>query len=152
VTLSSASEGAHETHRRLAHDCAHVVAEVFDEYHERFRLVARRAARHFRARDWVAVREESTDRLRLYAHTVDHAIAQVVRRARDVSVERGLWVAMREKYAELAAGRMDREIAETFFSSVTRRRFGTTGVDRDIEFQRPWSSEVAARPSDAALR
>ena len=84
VTLPSASESAHEASRRLARDCARAVAEVFDEYHERFRLVARRAARHFRARDWVAVREESTDRLRLYAHSVDHAIAQVVRRARDV--------------------------------------------------------------------
>jgi isocitrate dehydrogenase kinase/phosphatase len=152
VTIPSASESAHEASRRLARDCAHAVAEVFDQYHERFRLVARRAARHFRARDWFAVREESTDRLRLYAHSVDHAIAQVVRRARDVSAERALWAAMREEYATLAAGRMDREIAETFFSSVTRRRFGTTGVDRDIEFQRPWSSEAAARPCDAARR
>jgi isocitrate dehydrogenase kinase/phosphatase len=152
VTFPPASESAHEAYRRLARDCAHAVAEVFDEYHERFRVAARRAARHFRARDWVAVREESTDRLRLYAHTVDHAIAQIVRRARDVSVERGLWVAMHEEYAALAAGRADREIAETFFSSVTRRRFGTTGVDHEIEFQRSWSSEFAACPGDAARR
>jgi isocitrate dehydrogenase kinase/phosphatase len=126
-----------EVFRPLSRDCAQVVAEVFDEYHARFRVVARRAARHFRARDWIAVREEATDRLRLYARTVDHAIAQVVRRARDASTDRRLWMAMREEYAPLVAGRVDREIAETFFSSVTRRHFGTSGVDREIEFQQP---------------
>jgi isocitrate dehydrogenase kinase/phosphatase len=152
VILPSASESAHEAYHRLARDCAHVVADVFDEYHERFRQAARRSARHFRARDWVSVREESAARLRLYARSVDHAIAQVVRHARDVSAERRLWMQMREEYGALAAGRMDREIAETFFSSVTRRRFGTTGVDRDIEFQRPRTSEFAARPNDAARR
>jgi isocitrate dehydrogenase kinase/phosphatase len=136
----------------LARDCARVVADVFDEYHARFRLVARRAARHFRARDWVAVRDEATERLRLYAHSVDHAIAQVVRCARDVSADRRLWMAMRDEYGPLVAGSADGEIAETFFNSVTRRRFGTSGVDRDLEFQRPWSSEFAGRATDAARR
>jgi len=151
VTLPSTPD-SHEAYRRLARDCAQVVSEVFDEYHERFRLAARRSARDFRARDWVSVRDGSTDRLRLYAHSVDHAIAQVVRRARDVSSARWLWTQMREEYAVLTAGRRDREIAETFFSSVTRRRFATTGVDREIEFQQPWSSEFPARPADAARR
>jgi isocitrate dehydrogenase kinase/phosphatase len=141
-----------EVFRPLSRDCAQVVAEVFDEYHARFRVVARRAARHFRARDWIAVREEATDRLRLYARTVDHAIAQVVRRARDASTDRRLWMAMREEYAPLVAGRVDREIAETFFSSVTRRHFGTSGVDREIEFQQPWSPVFAGRATDAPRR
>lgn len=136
----------------LARDCARVVAEVFDEYHARFRLVARRAARHFRARDWLAVRDEATERLRLYARAVDHAIAQVVRRARDLSADRRLWMAMRDDFGPLVAGRADREIAETFFSSVTRRRFATSGVDLDIEFQRSWSSDFAGRAGDAAAR
>ena len=152
MTVPSASESTHETYRRLARDCARVVAEVFDEYHDRFRLAARRAARDFRARDWVSVSIGATDRLRLYAHSVDHAIAQVGRRARELSAARWLWVQIREEYAELTAGRVDGEIAETFFSSVTRRRFATIGVDREIEFQRPWSPEFAARPTGAARR
>jgi len=150
VLPPSESESSHEAYRRLARDCAQVVANVFDEYHERFRLAARRSARDFRARDWVSVRNGSTDRLRLYAHSVDHAIAQVGKRARDVSGARWLWTQMREEYGALTVGRMDREIAETFFSSVTRRRFATIGVDREIEFLHPWSSAACA--AEAARR
>jgi isocitrate dehydrogenase kinase/phosphatase len=132
------------THQRgLARDCARVLRDVFDEYHTGFRVAARRAARHFRARDWAAVREEATDRLRLYARSVDHGIAQIVRRARDATSDRRLWVAMRDEYASLLEGRLDREIAATFFSSASRRRFGTTGVDHEIEFAHPWSRELA---------
>jgi isocitrate dehydrogenase kinase/phosphatase len=143
---------AREAAARLTRDCAIAVADVFDEYHERFRFVARRAGRHFRARDWLAVRDDATERLRLYARSVDHAIAQVVRRARDASADRRLWILMRDEYGSLVAGRADREIAETFFSSVTRRRFGTSGVDREIEFQRAWSPRFDGRATDAARR
>ena len=138
--------------RSLARECACVLRDVFDEYHEAFRAAARRSARHFRARDWFAVRTEATDRLRLYARNVDHAIAQVNRRSRREHVDRSLWMAMRDEYAALIEGRADREIAETFFSSVTRRFWQTTGVDRDIEFQRAWSPELIASADDAARR
>ena len=136
----------------LARDCALVVRDVFDAYHEAFRAAARRSARHFRARDWRAVREEATDRLRLYARNVDHAIAQVGKRARQDRGDRRLWVAMRDAYATLVEGRPDREIAETFFSSVSRRFFQTIGVDRDIEFESSWSLQFAGRAEDAARR
>jgi isocitrate dehydrogenase kinase/phosphatase len=139
-------------HDALARDCARVVCDVFDDYHALFRATARRAARHFRTRDWVAVREESIDRLRLYGRSVDHAIAQVVRRARDATNDRRLWVAMREQYAALIETRPDREIAATFFSSVTRRRFGTIGVDSEIEFTHPSSRELVAGSDDSTRR
>jgi isocitrate dehydrogenase kinase/phosphatase len=136
----------------LARDCAILTRDVFDEYHEAFRAAARRAARHFRARDWTAVRDEAPARLRLYARSVDHAKAQVRRRARDAIGERAFWMAMRDEFARLVDGRPDQEIAETFFSSVTRRHFGTVGVDREIEFQRPWNAEPGARADEAARR
>src|SRR5437016_13562866 len=94
----------------LARDCARVLRGVFDEYHEAFRAAARRSARHFRARDWFAVRTEATDRLRLYARNVDHAIAQVNRRSRREHVDRSLWMALRDEYAAPIEGRGDREI------------------------------------------
>jgi len=136
----------------LARDCARVLRGVFDEYHEAFRAAALRSARHFRLRDWLAVRDDATDRLRLYARNVDHAIAQISKRARQDRADRGHWVAMRDDYAALVDGRADREIAETFFSSVSRRFFQTIGVDHDIEFDRSWSPEFAGRAEDAARR
>lgn len=136
----------------MVRDCVHAVRDVFDDYHVRFRTAARRAARHFRTRDWTAVRDETPERLRLYARSVDHAIAQVVRRARDAARERVLWSAMRDEYAGLIQGRPDEEIAETFFSSVTRRRFATIGVDDELEFQHPWSATRECKAKDAPRR
>lgn len=132
----------------LARDCARVLRDVFDEYHEAFRSASRRAARHFRAHDWLAVRDEATARLRLYSRSVDHAIAQVVRRAKDAHAERALWTAMRDEYVSLVEARADREIAATFFSSVTRWHFGTIGVDEALELSTPF----AGRAADAARR
>jgi isocitrate dehydrogenase kinase/phosphatase len=126
--------------------------DVFEDYHVRFRVAARRAARHFRACDWAAVRDGASDRLRFYTRSVDHAIASVVRRARDAAGDRRLWMAMRDEYASLVEGRLDREIAATFFSSVTRRRFGTTGVDAGIEYAQPWPPELVARADEGTTR
>src|SRR6185503_10607738 len=132
----------------LARDCARVLRDVFDEYHESFRAASRRAARHFRAHDWLAVRDEAPARLRLYSRSVDHGIAQVVRRAKDAHAERALWTAMRDEYATLVEGRADREIAATFFSSVTRWHFGTVGVDESLELP----TLFFGRAEDAARR
>ena len=139
-------------YRGLARDCARAMRDAFEDYHIRFRVAARRAARHFRACDWPAVRDGASDRLRFYSRSVDHAIASVVRRARDAASDRGLWMAMRDEYASLVEGRLDREIAATFFSSVTRRRFGTTGVDHEIEFGQPWPPELVARADEGTTR
>ena len=136
----------------LARDCAVALRDVFDGYHDAFRSAARRAARHFRARDWLAVREDATMRLRLYARAVDHGIAVVKRCARQESRERALWTAARDEFGALVAGRADQEIAETFFSSVTRRHLGTIGVDRELEFQRPWSPSFPGVAADAERR
>ena len=140
------------TGRALARDCARVLRDVFDEYHEAFRATALRSARHFRARDWLAVRHEAIDRLRLYGRNVERAIAQVTGRARPQPAERALWASMRDEFAALVAGRTDQEIAETFFSSVTRRFFHTIGVDEAIEFQRVWSTEFSGNADDASRR
>ena len=142
----------HGSAGELSRDCARALRDVFLEYQEAFRAAARRSARHFRLRDWLAVRDEAPERLRLYARNVDHAIAQVGKRARQERADRQLWVAMRDEYAALVDGRADREIAETFFSSVTRRFFQTIGVDHDIEFDRSWSPEFAGRAEEAARR
>jgi isocitrate dehydrogenase kinase/phosphatase len=136
----------------LARDCARALRDVFDEYHGSFRGITRRAARHFRARDWLSVRDEATARLRLYGRSVDRAIVEVGKRAGRKIGDRPLWVATRDAYAAEVEGRADQEIAETFFNSVTRRHLGTRGVDHAIEFERAWSPDFAGRAGDAERR
>ena len=47
---------------------------------------------------------------------------------------RSLWAAMRGDYETLVEPMLDRELAKTFFNSLSRRFFRTSGVDADIEF------------------
>ncbi len=48
--------------------------------------------------------------------------------------ERALWRAIREEFAAQITDLADPEFTKTFFSSISRRLFGTVGVAPDIEF------------------
>lgn len=121
-----------------AHLAARDMAAVFDAYQEGVRATARRAAGHFAEHDWLAARADSTDRLTLYGAKVNEAIARVdARLGAGASVAD--WAKVREAYATEVEGRDDREVAETFFSSASRLRFTTVGVEQSIEFHRPWA-------------
>ena len=126
---------------------ARAIVEVFDDY----QAGLRDTARHFAERDWVAARADSTHRLTLYGARVDDAIARA-----DALLggraDRDGWAATREAFAAEVAGRDDCEIAETFYSSASRLRFTTIGVDHAIEFQRPWSPLPDAAGDDAPTR
>ena len=129
---------------------ARAMVELFDDYQAGVRETARRAARHFAERDWVAARADSTDRLTLYGAKVFEAIARVDALLGAGADEEG-WAATRDAYATEVAGRDDREIAETFFSSTSRCRFATIGVHSAIEFHHPWAplddAEADAAPT-----
>jgi isocitrate dehydrogenase kinase/phosphatase len=48
--------------------------------------------------------------------------------------ERSLWSAVKRQFAEIIDPLPDCEFPKTFFSSVTRKMFGTVGVDPAVEF------------------
>ena len=55
---------------------------------------------------------------------------------------------MKRHYQALIGGQHDVELAETFFNSLTRRIFGTVGVNTAVEFvrregERPHGTESA---------
>ena len=108
-------------------------------------------ARCFETGDWQAIPGESADRLRLYGQHVLRALVEVETHA-GPQADHAFWIAMRDVYAGLVAGRDDEEIAETFFSSVTRVAFDTVGVDAAIEFHRPWSDDEPRDGAEACCR
>lgn len=118
----------------LAQRCAGAVIDAFARYNADFRAITRRAPERFDSRDWLGVQADVVERLDLYTQSVNSTMEALVRllgpRARDVA----LW---REVKAHFAAGILslpDPEFLKTFFSSITRRLFGTIGVNPDIEF------------------
>jgi len=118
--------------KRLPRALAHAIGDLFFEYRERFDAIARQAPARFAAREWHGTQRDAAERLALYKAHVDQALAAV--RARAGLPTAGLWRDTKSAYAAAIAGRVDAEIAATFFNSVTRRLFATVGVDPATEF------------------
>jgi isocitrate dehydrogenase kinase/phosphatase len=114
--------------------CAQQVVEAFLHYNARFRAITRRAPERFAARDWHASQQDAVERIDLYEQSVAESIGALeYTLQRDVR-RRELWVEVKRHFANLIDGLPDGEFCKTFFSSVTRKLFGTVGAAADIEF------------------
>lgn len=122
------------TDSRLANLAAKAIWEAFDSYQAEFARLTQQAQHRFETRDWRGMQSDSAERLEVYRHTVDHAVSTIHSLLNDRGRERFLWAGMKAVFSALISDRGDRELAETFFNSVTRRIFTTVGVDPQVEF------------------
>jgi len=118
----------------LVQDCAQTLVEIFADYNTEFRAITRRARQRFEARDWRGSQRDAVDRIELYDKYVKNTVATMHKRLGDEVHERAIWSSIRRRFAEMIDPLPDNEFAKTFFSSVTRKTFGTTGVDAAVEF------------------
>lgn len=102
---------------------------VFDDYQHRFARLTGKAADRFLQSDWAGMRRDALDRLDLYPRQVALALSQLGTESGEAD-----WRAVKSAYASAIAGRLDAELAETFYNSVVRRAFNVIGVDAGIEF------------------
>src|SRR5438477_6898475 len=128
------SERGDLTDSRLAALCAETVQRVFLEYDEQFRAITLRARERFLARDWKGSYAYGPERLRLYARQMEKLTEQTKKIMGTRLSERSVWTGMKAVYSSLIAQSPKREIAESFFNSLTRRVFATEGVNQAIEF------------------
>ena len=142
------SERADLTDSRLAALCAETVQRAFLEYDERFRAITIRARERFLARDWRGSYADAAERLRLYAQQMEKLTEQSKKIMGTRLSERSVWTGMKAVYSSLIAQSPKREIAESFFNSLTRRVFATEGVDQAIEFVDTDFDEAPTRPLD----
>jgi len=117
-----------------APDCARHIAQAFADYNAEFRSITRRAPLHFDSRDWKTSQRDAVERIELYDRFVDRSIAELRAKLGDRALDRQIWARIRRHFEAEIAGLSDSEFTKTFFSSITRRLFGTVGVDADIEF------------------
>ncbi len=119
---------------RRALAIAQAVYEAFEDYHAHFSAITARAKQRFETRDWSGARDDAVARIALY----DHYIAECMSRLRAVLLgqahDRALWMRARDHYAALLSGLIDQELYKTLYNTLTRRYFGTHGVDAEIEF------------------
>lgn len=96
--------------------------------------MTRRAPGRFLRREWRAAQEDAAERLSVYPREVERVVGElrggIPVRPAGAAEE----AAFKTRYAALAHGRPDAEMAATFFNSMVRRVLGTVGVDRRSEF------------------
>jgi len=118
----------------LADRGAAIIAASFDTYRSRRRELTEAARVRFERREWLAAQRDAARRLDLYTETLDETLDTLGRLLGNAMQDRPMWTAIRAAYASAVVGRVDVELAETFFNSVTRRVFHTVGVDPSVEF------------------
>jgi isocitrate dehydrogenase kinase/phosphatase len=118
----------------LVAECARHLVEAFAGYNADFRAITRRAPQRFESRDWKGSQRDAVERIDLYDRWINVAIAELKVRLGERALDRDLWIAVRTLFADEIAGFADKEFSKTFFSSITRRLFGTVGVAPEVEF------------------
>ncbi len=110
------------------------IAGAFAEYNAEFRAITRRAPLRFDALDWKGGQRDAVERIELYDRFVARTVAELKAMLGDRAQDRNLWTQIRADFAARIAGLSDTEFTKTFFSSISRRLFGTVGVAPEIEF------------------
>jgi isocitrate dehydrogenase kinase/phosphatase len=113
---------------------AEIVLECFVENVRRFREITARGRARFEAADWKGVHSDAVERLELYPTMVAEVQERLAVLLGDDIEDRQVWAEVKAAYSEHLAGRDVWEIGETFYNSVTRRVFSTSGVDPMVEF------------------
>jgi len=119
---------------RAARDGVATILQGFERYRRAYRAVTRRAARRFARREFLAGRRDAAERLVLYRRVVDRIVRDLDAQLGDLFDDPALWRRMKAVFTEAIEEWTYEQLAETFFNSVTRRVFGTVGIDATIEF------------------
>jgi len=131
LNLSVAKAGSRD---ELVRDCAQILVDLFADYNAEFREVTQRARQRFEERDWRGSQRDAVERIGLYSRYVDSGVELMRRRLGDEVHERSIWSSIKRRYAEIIDPLPDAEFKKTYFCSITRKTFGTVGVDPAVEF------------------
>lgn len=123
-----------QAHDPAAQRSAALILDAFLDYDGRFADLTRRARRHFERRNWRGQQLDSAARIDLYGECIAETLDRLERLLDDRVRSRSLWTQIRAAYADRTAALVDRELAKTFFNTLTRRFFRIRGVDPSIEF------------------
>jgi len=118
----------------LVADCAQTLVDAFADYNADFRAITQRAPQRFEERDWRGSQKDAVERIELYEKYVQGTVDLMRSRLGDDVHERAVWSSIKRRFDEMIDPLPDSEFSRTFFSSVTRKTFGTVGVDPAVEF------------------
>jgi isocitrate dehydrogenase kinase/phosphatase len=109
------------------------IHDAFRNHQEAFLALTGQAPRRFAERDWHGLQQQAAQRLDLYPRAVSEIIT-ILLGGGSGAPDRKDWADIKTRYIEISSGDANNELARTFFNSVTRHMFDTTGVDPMTEF------------------
>lgn len=129
------------------HNCVATMLSAYKRYLSEFQSITCNARVLFAQRKWQKLQSDTVKRLELYRKIVDETETTLRRQCSFGINEPALWMAAKQIYIQHITELKNRELAETFFNSLTRRIFNTVGVNAEIEFV---NSEFNFKSSDAS--
>ena len=129
--------------RRVA-EAARRIHDGFERYNRQFRRITDRARQRFEERDWQGQFHDIAARVELYEHWANRTERSIRDWLGERVTDHGLWPEIRAYYGWRVEAMPDAGFMKTFFNSITRRIFGTVGVDPELEFVRPPPEEGIA--------
>ena len=82
-----------------AERAADLARRGFEEFHETFRALTRRAVERFEQGDWEGIRRDTERRLRLHARAVDETLDELRLALGDSVDDRQLWARMKRAFS-----------------------------------------------------
>ena len=122
--------GSADARAPSARQCAQQIVEAFARYNAEFRAITRRAPLRFDSRDSRGSQRDAVERIELYDRFVNQTIAELRQALGDAAADRDLWRADSRRVRRPDRQPPDPEFTKTFFSSISRRLFGTVGSRR----------------------
>ena len=114
--------------------CALRILDAFARYNAEFRAITRRAPVRFDNRDTRGSQHDAVERIELYDRFVNQTVTEFRQTMGEAALDRELWRHIHNEFAARILALPDPEFTKTFFSSISRRLFGTVGVAPDLEF------------------
>ena len=120
--------------RKLITESSQIIYDGFIHYNNVFHRITRRARTRFEKRDWQGHQQDIVERVDLYEKSVRRIVFELRRHLGSRVKDHELWNAIRSYFGKRLEKVPDAGFIKTFFNSVTRRIFGTVGIDTQLEF------------------
>ena len=123
-----------QTHRNLIAESSQIIYDGFARYNTDFHRLTRRARTRFEQQDWEGHQQDIVARVDLYEKSVCRIVLSLRRNLGPRVNDHALWGEIRTYFGDRLKKVPDAGFIKTFFNSVTRRIFGTIGIDPNLEF------------------
>lgn len=130
AAIAAARLAESEDRGKIVNQLARVLAESFNDYYKRFRRNTAGAQFHFEERDWGLIQTANPERLKLYRvealGEADKRVKELL--SEELMTDEAFWMSTKQLFLRFMEDRYESDLAITFFYSVMRRAFATSGL------------------------